>query len=692
MKKAWKVTIIAILAITLVLGNVTTALAAEGQESQMVAMSGATQSAVQITEVLPAGDVVTEQVFKLYNPNSFAIDVEYGTLNTAESSLQKTDTISIPATSTQEVTVSDPGLRGVTFYAMNVINGTISPQHIVQAGSYRGYYIYVKHVDKESGQVLAVEDKTFSVAMTGSNKTVSISPMASYTHTDGTPYKPVSTQSAVFTCNALASLDQRSVTFFYEKNIPKDYDVTAVYVNGNTTIKTETFTVKAPNGKVSVFPSETKFMLNDRDYTLQTGQASRTHIYGDGQTEYYFYYDVSAKAPERAYNISVRYKDSSGAVIAIRNVSVPTNKTITVDLPSEYAAGNGKTYEKVSTESTLQHSHKDYYKGTTYDILYKEVTGATEPYNIKINYANAATGATLKTVTKYVTQTGVSEDIDSVLSINGTTYYLAAGQATRIEHAFKDAARTYTVYYNAKGADEVKPYEITVRFRDSETNAIVRTPIKETVNIGTGARVEIPYSTGAIVLGGVRYEISKSLLPSDSSTEDNSLLSYDINGNVVLVHQFSDSRRVYDIFLNKLGRAAEGTPDTIINTVTGPSREITNFVGGGVDVIGGGTEDEADVIEPEEDDATEDDATADIPEDNPPADEGDGTDDAADENGGTVANIDDNDTPTSAFRNEDGSLKWGWIVLDIALLGIVVALAIILIKKNNQKKAENQAH
>ncbi len=38
-----------------------------------------------------------------------------------------------------------------------------------------------------------------------------------------------------------------------------------------------------------------------------------------------------------------------------------------------------------------------------------------------------------------------------------------------------------------------------------------------------------------------------------------------------------------------------------------------------------------------------------------------------------------------------GSLKWGWIILDAALLGIAAALIIILAKKNSEKKRQNEA-
>ncbi|HBU13021.1 MAG TPA: hypothetical protein DEB31_09970 [Clostridiales bacterium] len=673
---------IAVLAVALIFGSASIAFAAEGTEVS-VANEGLMQVLFSARE--PSGEIISEQPFKVKNPNGVPVTCEYGVITNNQ--YMKIGNVAVGANAEQVVTISDPGLVGITAY-VGIVDAagqmTMNPYTITGSKS---YWLYVKHIDQKTGKVLLVEDNMYFANESIYAKGTAVSSKDSIV-VGSEVYLPVAAETRRHFFNGNASLAERTMIFEYAKDVKEDYNVTVAYMNGNAVIKKETVTVPAPNGQVSLFPTETSFTLDGRDYTLQAGQAAQTHRYGDVVREYTFFYDVSAEAPKTAYYISVRYKDvATGAIIAKKNVSVAVGKTVSVDLPEQYAAGNGKTYAKASAEASFTHAHKDYYKGTTYDFLYREVKTAQEPYNIKIVYADAGTGSTLNSITKYIEKNGsATEEIPSTLTVNGAVYYLASGQATKITHNFTDAAREYKVYYNRKGAEEVKPYSITVRLRNNDTNAVIDT-LKGDVTIQNGAAVVIPQET--LTLRGVRYQVSKSSIKSDGGAEDNGLLERQANGSLVLRHQFSDTRRTYDIFFNELGKANPSDPDDTIQVVVGETTYIDQYLGGdGVEVIDGDEAVvEADEEEPQVPDEEEQDLL-DIDENETP---GDGL--ADEEQPEELLQIDENETPGAAspFRNEDGSLKWGWIILDAALLGIAAALIIILAKKNSEKKRQNEA-
>ncbi len=698
MKKALRVLLIAVLGATLIFGSMSTALAAAEPE-----MGAQALAQLQVTS-LPSGPDLWMQPFNVHNPNNVAVTFQYGKWGTPEDQLQ---TGSVAAGGDAVIYMEDVGLKGSTMMV-------IADGNIMTFGDSREYIVWVKHLAEDGREIIPAEEHILQPDKVPQLK---FTPRTDLVSANGYKYVALNNTTEIrkfYPGNVSAfestgvSLAQRTVTFTYREDTPQAYDVAAVciFADGNTVVGTKAFTVQPGGSRNDIMP-DASITFGGREYTLQTGQAARTHSYGDGQKEYNFYYDIVPLAPTSPYNISVRYVigGANGQIVAINNVVIPVGETVTVDIPTHYSAGNGLEYDRVDNTSQIVHAANN--PTRVYNIEFKQVALATDPYDIKIVYANALTGQEIQSVTVHVgLNESVTKEVPSTLDVNSTQYLIASGQPKTIMHQFKDVARTYTVYYNEKGAAEVNPYDITIRALRNTDNAVLKT-ITKTIPIGETAKITVPDTE--IVIDRIVY------VPTTV-------------GWTQETHNFGDQKRVYDVFYRQVREAEEDEPDTenpiqvivgdpeyVEQVVNGAPNVITTpggttYIDGGTTYTGGtggtgttgtgGTGTTGTGGTGADATGTGTDATAEgtgtdtptVPEDTitdgeTPAVAGDGST----VNDGTESNIDDGATPLSGFRNEDGSLKWGWIVLDIALLGVVAILVVLLVKRANEKKEQNQA-
>ncbi len=479
----------------------------------------------------PSKDNLNEQLFIITNPNSQAITVEYGTTS-------RIGDVTIPANGQKTISVSDPGLAGCTLYVKYSEDGYVFAQ------SLNSYYVYV--VYRCDGQTLDSFTKTVSKnsplrwdapeVLNGKYQLASNSPLS-------------------HSFNPSCSKDQRTLVFEYELIVPKPYDITVNYLDRATNEVLNTVKVTVPVDGTANFQAPAKLNANGGSYALASGQSgSISHDYADGSKTYTVYYDRQPDAPEKPYRINIRYQDAAtGLVLASQNVTVPVGETVTFTVQDRVISSQGLEYRRADGQPT-KIVHEANNPTRSYVILFNQVATATEPYDITIIYADAATGAELQRHTEHVALNGTARhSAPPTMTVNGTGYTVAVGSSRTIAHNFSNPTRVYYVYYNAEGSDPVTGYNITVRYVDSSDNRVIET-----------------HSVTVPVRGTAQH-----IAPIELRDGDTQYYLAAGQGQV-LSHDFADSRRVYNIFY----RAATGNVDedipVIDNTENNPAGNQEN--------------------------------------------------------------------------------------------------------------------
>ena len=466
----------------------------------------------------PSTDNLDEQLFVITNPNAEAITVEYGTT-------ARIGDVTIPANGKTTVSVSDPGMSGCTLYVKYGDDG------YVFAKSLNSYYVYI--IYRCQGETLESLTKTVSKnaplrwdapeVLNGKYQLASNSPLS-------------------HSFNPSSSKDQRTLVFEYELIVPKPYDITVNYLDRATNDLLDSVSVTVPVDGTASFQAPEKLSANGGSYALASGQSgSVSHAYADGSKTYTVYYDRQPDAPAKPYRINIRYQDTAtGLVLASQNVTVPVGETVTFQVQDRVISSQGLEYRRAEGQpASIVHEANNATR--SYVILFNQVATATEPYDIAIIYADAATGAELERHTEHVALQGTARhSAPPTMTKNGVGYTVAVGSNRTITHNFANQTRVYYVYYNADGADPVRGYNITVRYVDSSDNHVLQTH-SVTVPVRGEAQHIAPIE---LLDGDTRYYLAAGQ-------------------GQTLTHDFADARRVYNIFY----RASTGDVDEDIPVI-----------------------------------------------------------------------------------------------------------------------------
>ena len=168
-----------------------------------------------------------------------------------------------------------------------------------------------------------------------------------------------------------------------------------------------------------------------------------------------------------------------------------------------------------------------------------------------------ASGAVIQTETEMVPVDGnIIFDLPSTISDGTADYLLSAGQNTRLTHAYSNPTRTYSIYYNKAGSDELSAYQVSVQYVDVKTNDTLN---NKTVNVAAGQ--------------GISFTV-----PSQYTAAGTEYVLLSGQENIVN-HAYSSPRRNYMVYYrdinDKENEKTVITQETINETVTEEGETVT---------------------------------------------------------------------------------------------------------------------
>lgn len=515
MKKTIQVMTAIIISLTMILGLIPVVSAQEDISGALSATSIPSNSAY-------------EHVFKISNSASVSVSFQYANTKGSESG-----SATVPASSSIEVKCS-----GKDAQLMITYDGSSSPLFVQSS---RRYWVSIKYVDG-NGNTLSSDKKAVSY----SEGSISVT-APSKLEASGKKYilNDNATKGHVY------GNGDATITFEYKEDVPEPYNIQIVCLDGakGTVLKTSALSVQV-GSSVTVKPASA-LTVNGKEYTLDQGQATSTHQYGDSTREYRFTYTAAPAYPDKPYNIAIKYVDSaSGQTIARFNRTVPVGGIVEFDTATKYTTYDYKEYHRVAGQPE-QIVHVANNATRTYTIQYAlDATVPSDPYRITFLYVDAATGKTLQSEEKTVAVNGtVQHTAPAYFTEGGATYTISSGQTRSFRHSFGDSRRTYTVYYNAPGAD-AQPYEIIIKYADNITN-------------------EILWSQN------VRVEVGQAVYhqPLDTYRVDGTNYALCTGQSAQMVHTYSNARREYTFLYRDTGIVApepsnpdnDNEPDVIVD-------------------------------------------------------------------------------------------------------------------------------
>lgn len=469
-------------------------------------------------------------------------------------------------------------------------------------------------------------------------------------------YYKTSTPSIVFKYGDTAKI----ISYATFNKEAKTYTINYVDTN-NKVIATESKVISF--GETASITAPATYTDGTDTYNLKT-TGSYNLTYETAQDVYTFEYVKQAPAAKQPYDITIKLVNENGTVLHTMKKSVDVNKSVTVAIPATYEVGQ-KQYKLADGEPTSITREYASTDAKTYTVNYV-LSGETKAYDVTINCVDKATGKVLATVTGTVEPDGApyTYEISSKNSIkaNGTTYQVISGQGNgngKIVHAYGDAAKSYTVYYNAKQVKNPESYNVTMRYICVNDNVVLE---RETKTVKVNSSVTFDEAPETLTVDGKEYIL---LNGQDGTT----------------VHKYNDSQKSYAIYYRDA--AIEMDPDDIVIPLPGtdegdqdadaPTTPGTTATPGTT-----GNDDET---------STEADESVVTEESSETAAENEQSSEALESE---VEIIEEEDVPLAAnaqdAEEEDDSSAMPYVIGGISLLVIIVLIVLFVVKK---KKASN---
>lgn len=341
-----------------------------------------------------------------------------------------------------------------------------------------------------------------------------------------------------------------SLDFHYTSVAQPDKTVTVNFIDTNGyVVDTDKFTVSV-NQEV-IYEAPEQIEANGTIYNLVSSRKTVNHKYASSTDSYSFQYEAQKAVSSKSYSIRFDFVDAqTGAEIGTDSQPVNEGETIIYTVPKAWASGAYSLAENEPAEIT--HTFGESTK--VYTIKYN----ATGTYDIEFSLVDARTGETIDYFTETVgANEVVTYDLEPVISVNGRNFILAAGQGSRLTHAFGDRSRSYIVYYNEDTSEDARPYTFGIQFMDVKTNEVL---FSEEVEIAAGETVntDIPTTYGVndaeyVVLPGQGIQIS---------------------------HSYNDGRRNYAVYyrdINDESNSASAVEEKVITQVVKGEDEIVTI-------------------------------------------------------------------------------------------------------------------
>lgn len=453
----------------------------------------------------------------------------------------------------------------------------------------------------------------------------------------------------------------KTITYTEVTKDAKNYTINYVDEN-DAVIYTESKTLKY--GETASITAPATYTDGTDTYNLKTTGSYNNVTYEQIQSVYTFEYVKQAPAAKQPYDITIKLVNENGTVLHTMKKSVDVNKSVTVAIPATYEVGQ-KQYKLADGEPTSITREYASTDAKTYTVNYV-LSGETKAYDVTINCVDKATGKVLATVTGTVEPDGApyTYEISSKNSIkaNGTTYQVISGQGNgngKIVHAYGDAAKSYTVYYNAKQVKNPESYNVTMRYICVNDNVVLE---RETKTVKVNSSVTFDEAPETLTVDGKEYIL---LNGQDGTT----------------VHKYNDSQKSYAIYYRDA--AIEMDPDDIViplpGTDEGDQDADAPTTPGTTATPGTTGNDDETSAEADESVVTEESSEA--------AAENEQSSEALESE---VEIIEEEDVPLAAnaqdAEEEDDSSAMPYVIGGISLLVIIVLIVLFVVKK---KKASN---
>lgn len=346
-----------------------------------------------------------------------------------------------------------------------------------------------------------------------------------------------------------------TLTFNYTEVQQPDKYVDVYFVDERGyMLDSETFTV-AP-GTITQYVGPDQIEANGKIYNLKDGQNPVIeHDYNSSRTSYSLTFAAETQLPSKPYSVVINYVDSkTQKVVGTDYMSIPVNSSNAFELPEAIEAG-GITYQlSAGSPSTITHDFGDAQR--EYSVSY-DVVKEKKEYKLTVNLVDMASGAVIQTETEMVPVDGnIIFDLPSTISDGTADYLLSAGQNTRLTHAYSNPTRTYNIYYNKAGSDELSAYQVSVQYVDVKTNDTLN---NKTVNVAAGQ--------------GISFTV-----PSQYTAAGTEYVLLSGQENIVN-HAYSSPRRNYMVYYrdinDKENEKTVITQETINETVTEEGETVT---------------------------------------------------------------------------------------------------------------------
>ena len=456
-----------------------------------------------ISVVSGPSDDLNTHVFIVKNPSAESVDVSWDGGST-----------SIQPGASATVNIYSPGLASVqVFFKYTFASGATGT---IPASSSNQYNLTVNYVS-ETGAALKSFTKVFKVG----NATVTAD---STIEAGGASYKLVSNASQTYSFNSGSPV----LTFTYREIVPEPYNITVQLVNAdNPSDVLQSASVLVNVNSTGSYTAPYEIEANGAKYRRHTGNDGViSHKYDSTASRTYTVkYEKLASAPDKPYNISVRYESAAGEYLDSFSVPVGVGQTATFNVASTYTMSDGRIFNRKAGETT-QIVHEAFNTARLYTIVFNEDTSVpTKPYEIQIHYENAASGSLIRTERRTVNLNATVQFTAPATLTDGSGYTIAAGQERNITHQFGDKVTIYRIQYNANGGNAVTPYNITINYVNMVTyNKLYTTTVTIPVR-GTGTHS----APASYVSGGVTYTFAAG----QKQTID---------------HKFETGARIYNIF------------------------------------------------------------------------------------------------------------------------------------------------